>query len=114
MNRHALLGFNGLVQSITPAAALHHPTGELIDDGHFRLAFLVGHDYIVGVQLVDFLGAQGLHQVMGVVVVHIKQVVDPEHLLGVDDAALGEHDVALFFVYIIVAVFVVLIFASLQ
>ncbi len=31
-DRHAFLGFDGLVQTVTPLATFHQTTGELVDD----------------------------------------------------------------------------------
>jgi hypothetical protein len=43
LNRHSLLGFNGLMQPIRPAPSGHGAPGELIDDDHFVFANDVFH-----------------------------------------------------------------------
>ncbi len=40
---HTFFGFNGLVQTVRPAAAGHHAAGELVDDDHFAVFHHVFH-----------------------------------------------------------------------
>ncbi len=56
---HAFLRFNGLVQTVGPAAALHRATGELVDDDDFTVA-----DDVLDVALEDRMRAQRRVQVM--------------------------------------------------
>ena len=70
---HALLRLDRLVQALRPAAALHDPAGELVDDLH--LAVL---DDVVDVALVERLRLQRLDQVVDELdVPRVVEVVDP-------------------------------------
>ncbi|OPZ90138.1 MAG: hypothetical protein BWY75_00860 [bacterium ADurb.Bin425] len=102
------------MQTITPTASLHHTTGKFVYDSDFGLALFVGNYDIVGVELVDFFCSQRLCQVMGIVMMHVKKIVDAEHFLCIDYASFCQQNVALFFIDIIVAVFVVFVFAPLK
>ena len=55
----AFLGFDGLVQTIAPAAAGHQAAGELVDDDHFAVL----HDVIL-VALEEHVGLQRLLDVV--------------------------------------------------
>src|SRR5260370_28386400 len=52
---HALFGFNGLVESVGPAAAGHLAAGEFIDDDDFAVFV-----YVIDVDFLQRMGAQGL------------------------------------------------------
>ena len=72
LDAHALLGLDGLVQALRPAAALEDAAGELVDDPHL----VVDHG-VVDVALVQRLGLQRLEQVVDhVAVLGPVQVVD--------------------------------------
>ena len=81
----ALLGLDGLVQALRPAAPFHDPARELVDD----LDLAVDHEILDAV-VVERLGAQGLDQVVD----HLArargvEVLDAERLLGLGHALLG-------------------------
>ena len=59
LNRHTFFGFYRLVQSVTPTAACHQSSRELVDD--HNLAVLV---HIVLVAVVEVVGAQSRIQVV--------------------------------------------------
>ena len=83
LDRHALLGLDGLVQALRPAPALEDAAGELVDD----LDLAVDHR-VVDVALVERLGLQRLLEVVDeVAVLGAVEVVDAEELLGLRDAA---------------------------
>ena len=74
---HAFLGFDGLVQSIGPAAAGHQAPGESIDDDDFAV-----FHHIVDVALVEGVGLDArFHIVLQVPVFGVGDVVDAEQLL---------------------------------
>ena len=81
----ALLGLDGLVQALRPAAAFHDAAGELVDD----LDLAVDHE-VLDADAVERLGAQRLDQVVD----HLAragrvEVLDAERLLGLRHALLG-------------------------
>ena len=85
LDRHALLGLDGLVEALRPAPALEDAAGELVDD----LDLAVDHG-VVDVLLVELLGLQRLLEVVDhVAVLGAVEVVDAEELLGLRDALLG-------------------------
>jgi hypothetical protein len=47
LDRHAFLGFDGLVQAVRPAPARHGAAGELVDDDHLAVADDVFHIALV-------------------------------------------------------------------
>ena len=59
LDRHPFLRFNRLMQAIGPAPAVHHATGEFVDDDDFPVAF-----DIVDVPLEHHIGAQRLIEVV--------------------------------------------------
>ena len=86
LDRHALLGLDGLVQALGPAPALEDAAGELVDDLHLA----VDHR-VVDAALVERLGLQRLLEVVDqVAVLGLVHVVDAEELLRLLDAALGD------------------------
>jgi hypothetical protein len=58
LDRHVLLGLDGLVEAVRPAAPREHAAGELVDDQD--LALLAHH--VVDVALVERVRAQALVQ----------------------------------------------------
>ena len=97
---HALLGLDRLVQALRPAAAVEDAAGELVDD----LDLAVDHR-VVDVALVQRLGLQRLQQVVDQrAVLGLVEVVDAEELLGLGDAALGDRDVLVLLVELVVVV----------
>ena len=84
----ALLRLDRLVQALRPAAALHDPAGELVDDLH--LAVL---DDVVDVALVERLRLQRLVQVVDELdVARVVEVLDPERALDLLDRRLDRRD----------------------
>jgi hypothetical protein len=73
LDPHALLGLDGLVEALGPAAPLHDPARELVDD-----LDLVVLDHVVDVPLVQGLRLQSLHQMVHELgVLRGVQVLDP-------------------------------------
>ena len=89
LDAHALLGLDGLVEALRPAAAGHLATRELVDDDD--LAVL---DDVVAVALVEGVGSQRLLEVarQARVRLHPVQVADAEQLLDLGDALLRGRD----------------------
>ena len=102
---HALLGLDGLMQTLVIAAAVHQAAGELVDDDD--LAVL---DDVVDVTLHN---AARLHRLMDMVqqrgILNVGEVLDAEIFLGLGDAAGRQVGRAGFFVDVVVAVEIVLI-----
>ena len=100
---HALLGFDGLMQTLVVPAAVHETAGELVHDDDLTVL-----DDVVNVPLHK---AAGLHGLIDVVregsVLRVSQIFHAEELLRLGDAAGGEGHGALFFVHDVVAVVVV-------
>jgi hypothetical protein len=88
------------MEALGVAATLEHPAGELVDDLHLAVV-----EQVLDVPVVQLLGAQRrLHvvdQVDGGVVV---EVLDPEDLLDPRHALLGDEDLALALVDLVVLV----------
>ena len=84
LDAEALLGLDGLVQALGPAATRHLPAGELVDDDD--LAVL---DDVVPVALVQRVRLERLVEVAGEARVGVVQVVDADQLLDLVDAGLG-------------------------
>src|SRR4029077_657045 len=83
LDLHALLRLDGLVEALAPAAPLHDPAGELVDDLH--LAVL---DHVLDVEVIERLGFERLIEVvdeLGVLrrieVVHPECALDLRHAL---------------------------------
>ena len=88
LDPHALLRLDRLVQALAPAAALHDPAGELVDDLH--LAVL---DHVVDVALVQRLRLERLDQVVDELdVARVVEVLDPERALDLVDRGLRRRD----------------------
>ncbi len=88
LDRHPLLGLDGLMQALGPAPPLEDAAGELVDD----LDLAVDHG-VVDVALVERLGLQRLLQVVDeVAVLRLVEVVDAQEALGLLHAALGHRD----------------------
>ena len=97
---HALLGLDGLVQALRPAAAVEDAAGELVDD-----LDLAVDDGVVDVLLVERLGLQRLVQVVDQrAVLGAVEVVDAEEALGLLDALLGDRDRLVLLVELVVVV----------
>ena len=85
LDRHALLGFDGLVQALRPAPALHDAAGELVDDLDLPLL----HD-VLDVALVQGLRLERLDQVVHeLAVLRRVQVLDPERFFDLVHALLA-------------------------
>ena len=88
LDPHALLGLDGLVQTLRPAPAVEDAAGELVDDLHLAV-----HDGVVDVALVQRLGLERLDQVVDQrPVLGLVEMVDAEEALGLGDALLGHGD----------------------
>ena len=98
LDLQALLGFHRLVQAIAPAAARHHPTGEFIHD--HRVA--TPND-VVDVFCEQFLGLEGVVDEVGPGVLRVEQILHPQQLLRLGVALVGERDVALLLVHLVIA-----------
>ncbi len=84
----AFLGFDGLVQSVGPAAAGHEAAGELVDDDDFAL-----FDDVLDVALVEGVGFDGdFDVVLEVPVFGVGDVADAEELLDLLPALVGDGD----------------------
>ncbi len=95
----AFLGFDGLMQTIGPAAAGHEAAGEGVDDDD--LAVL---DHVVDVALVESVGLDaGFDVVLEIPVFGVGDVVDAEQLFDGDPAVVGDADGAVFLVDDVVA-----------
>ena len=89
LDRHVLLGLDGLVEPFRPAAPFHDPPGELVDDLH--LAVL---DDVVDVALEERLRLERLMDVVHELdVVRGVEVLDLERPLDLLDPGLGRRDV---------------------
>ena len=100
---HALLGLDGLVQTLVVPAAVHETAGELVHDDDLTVL-----DDVVDVPLHK---AASLHGLVDVVreggVLRVGQILHAEELLRLGNAAGGEGHGALLFVHDVVAVVVV-------
>jgi hypothetical protein len=97
---HALLGLDGLVQALRPAAAVQDAPGELVDD-----LDLAVDDGVVDIALVERLGLQRLVQVVDqVAVLGAVEVFDPEEALGLLDPLLADRDRLVLLVELVVVV----------
>src|SRR6266511_36300 len=100
LDLHALLGLDRLVEALRPAASLHDPAGELVDDLH--LAFL---DHVVDVALVERLGLERLDQMVHELrVAWVVEVLDPERALDLRDRSLARRDRLVLLVVLVVDV----------
>src|SRR3989338_6718869 len=86
LDRHALLGLDGLVEPLAPTAARLQPAGKLVDNDHLAV-----FDHILLVFVEERLGAHG-----GLQVVHILDATlsiyigDAERLFRLGDAIVGQ------------------------
>ena len=98
LDRHSLLGLDGLVDAVRPPAPFQHPAGELIDDPDLA----VDHDVVL-IPLVQLLGLQRgvelVDQIGGDLVV---QVVHAQGGLDGVDSVLGRGNDSLLLVYLVV------------
>ena len=103
---HAFLGLDGLMQALIIAAAVHQSPGEFIDDDDLTVL-----DDVVDVA---FHNAARLHCLIDMVrkrgILHVREVVHAEVLLGLGDAGGRERDGAGLFIDVVVAVQIVLNF----
>src|SRR3954452_14798702 len=82
LDLHALLRLDGLVEALAPAASLHDPAGELVDDLH--LAVL---DHVLDVVVVERFRLEGLVEVVDELrVLRRVEVVDPQRALDLRHA----------------------------
>ena len=102
-NVHALLGLNGLVQTLVVASAVHQPPGVFIHNDDFPVL-----DHIVDVL---FHQAPGLHGLVDVVrqggVLRVGQILHAEEPLGLGNAGGGQRHGAGLLIHEVVAVVVV-------
>ena len=102
LDPHALFGLDGLVQALGEAPAVHQTAGELIDDDDFAVL-----DDVIAVELVKHVGAQGVVQVGGqLVVLSVVQALprcQPHQRLDACDAVLGERDDAILLIHLVIA-----------
>jgi hypothetical protein len=78
------------VKPVTPAAARHEPTGELVDDGDLAVLH-----HVVAVALVERVRAEGLLHVMERLdLARVVEVGDPQPLLDLLHPVVGEADAA--------------------
>ena len=95
----AFLGFDGLMESVGPAAAGHEAAGELVDDDDFAV-----FDDVLDVALVEGVGLDGgFDVVLEVPVFGVGDVADAEEFFDLFPALVGDGDGAGFFVYDVVA-----------
>src|SRR5581483_3548125 len=88
LDLHALLRLDCLVETLAPAAALHDPAGELVDDLHLALL-----DDVVDVEVVERLRLERLDEMVDELrVLRRVEVVDPQRALDLRDAGLGDAD----------------------
>ena len=88
LDADALLRLDRLVQALAPAAALHDPAGELVDDLH-----LVVLDDVVDVAVVQRLRLQRLREMVDHLrVARVVQILHPQRALDLLDALLGHGD----------------------
>ena len=85
------------MQSVAPAATRHYPTGEFIDNHNFAIA-----DDVVDVFDKEFLGLDGVEHIVGPGVFGIKQVLNAEHVFGLNKAFVGKQHVPRFFIDFVV------------
>ena len=90
----AFLGFDGLVETVGPAAAGHEAAGELVDDDDLAL-----FDDVLDVALVEVVGLDGgLDVVLEIPVFGVGDVADAEELFDFFPALVGDGDGAGLFV----------------
>ena len=110
LDLHPLLGLERLVQAFRIAPPRHHAASELVDDDDLADALLgIETDDVVLVALEERVGAQRLVEVMddrgvlGVVeVALLDQAGGADHLLELLGAGLGERDLALLLVEVVI------------
>ena len=84
----ALLGLDGLVQAVGPAAAGHEAAGELVDDDDFAV-----FDDVLHVALVEVVGLDGdFDVVLEVPVLGVGDVADAEEFFDLLPALVGDGD----------------------
>ena len=98
LNPQALLGFDGLVETLAPASAGHLASREFVHDDD--LAIL---DDVVTVPLEERVSLQGRLEVARQRGIRVVHVLDPEELLHLGDAFLGRRHGLLFEVDEVVA-----------
>ena len=99
-NGHAFLGFNGLVQTVIEAAAIHQTAGEFINDDDLA----VFHD-IVGITVHHTAGLDGTVNIVAQGhVVGIGQVLNIEPCFGFLNAAFGQGAGLVLFVHNVITV----------
>ncbi len=96
-----LLGLDGLVEPVAPAAPGHEAAGELVHDDDLGLPLLPRLDDVLGVLLVEVVGLQGLLEVVGPL--HLAGRVErlhADHPLRLLDALLGEDRLVVLLVHL--------------
>ncbi len=107
---YAFFGFDGLVQSVGPAAARHQSAGEGVDDDDFAVL-----DDVVHVALVERMGLDGgFDVVLEVPVFSVGDVADAEQLFDGLPALIGDADGAMFFVDDVIAGEILFAFSQLN
>ena len=100
LDLHALLGLDGLVESLVVAPALEEATGVLIDDENLTV-----EDDVVAVLLEEFLGSDGVVEESDERSVdHVVEVVDAELVLNLVDGGFKDADRLLLLVHLVVLV----------
>ena len=100
LDRDVLLGLDGLVDALRPAPALERAAGELVDDLH-----LAPLDDVVLVPVEQLLGLQGHVELVDEVGLHdVVEVLDAELGLDLLDAGVGDRDLPLLLVDLVVDV----------
>ena len=89
LDLHPLLGLDRLVQPLAPAPSRHQATGELVDDHDLVVLY-----HVVAVALVERLRLERLLEVAGHREVVVEEVVDPQPLLHLVGAGLGDRHLA--------------------
>ena len=93
------LGFDGLMETVGPAAAGHEAAGEFVDDDDFEFTFFAGADDVFLVPGVHHVGFESLLDVMVEFdVLGFVEVAEAEEALDLHNALFGEGDGAVFFV----------------
>ena len=86
-NFHAFFGLDGLLEAIVVFAAFHDAARELVD----QLNLALGVDHVFDVAGHDVVGFQSLMDTVDeILILRIIEVRNPEHLLGLVVAGVGE------------------------
>ena len=107
MNLHGFLGFDGLVQAFGQAAAIHHTTGEFVDQHHLTVA-----DDVILVLLEQLVRAQTLvdmvhnRRAFGIIKRRARVHQAAGNQLGLEElvALVGKGDIAGFLVELVMVI----------